>query len=371
MGIRVTHVPRSVNQLSKDGLIYESVTHVKGMDKRRKAYFLTEQGLFKANEIKRILEERTTSFIGSDGQTKEVRIGDIEKLTGIKIDLLELMTLIDEGEPIGQTTLKELKDSKALTVTEEGNKIYDFPHKVPIVKELVGRKEDQKLLKHWIESDDYKMIVVNGKPGIGKTTLIAHLVSGYEDEKHVFWFELKKKDDLDTLIKHLTDFLGRINKSALKSALRGRKSPEVIEMINAFKRDLKATDSLVVIDAFDNANDDITDFFVSLLKEIDDVEGVKIIITQRKPLLRPHKIPEEGKIGWMELEGLDKKSCKKLIGAKDLEEQEFDRIYTLTEGNPMMIKLIKTEDVDKLIKEGKYTADELTLIKYLRSLDKV
>jgi hypothetical protein len=56
---------------------------------------------------------------------------------------------------------------------------------------------------------------------------------------------------------------------------------------------------------------------------------------------------------------------------KKLEKGEFERIFRLTEGNPLALKLIKSEDVRELEKSGKYTPEELTLIKYLKSLDKI
>ena len=73
----------------------------------------------------------------------------------------------------------------------------------------------------------------------------------------------------------------------------------------------------------------------------------------------------------MELLGLDKDSCKSIIGIKKLEKREFERIYKLTEGNPLVLRLIRSEDISELKKSGKYTADELTLIKYLKTLDKI
>ena len=80
--IRVTHVPRSVKKLDEEGMIYESVMHIKGLDKRRKAYFLTEKGMFYANEIKRNIEERRVPYKDENGIVNDVKI---EKLDDVDL----------------------------------------------------------------------------------------------------------------------------------------------------------------------------------------------------------------------------------------------------------------------------------------------
>ena len=148
--IRVTHVPRSVKKLEEDGLIYESVMHIKGLDKRRKAYFLTEKGMFSANELKRSLGGRKVTFRDTEGNVKETNIADIEETTGLKLPLLELIGLMDRESILSYHSMELLAKNREQAVSEGEITLFDFPHKIPVSRDFVGRKREISSLKNWI-----------------------------------------------------------------------------------------------------------------------------------------------------------------------------------------------------------------------------
>ena len=368
--IRVTHVPRSVKKLDDEGLIYESVMHIEGLDKRRKAYFLTEKGMYQANEIKRTLEERMVPFKDQNGKVNEIKIGEIGEMTGIKLDILDLVRLVDKEGVLNQRSLEMFAKSTKLEAKKE-MMLFDFPHRVPSTKDFVGRKTEMETLCKWIDDEEIILISISGKAGVGKTSLVSEIVSDLKDKISTFWYDFGKGEGFNEMIGHLSEFFVRLNRPELKTAFRG-KEKGLGEILKGTAMSLGGINALLVFDSMHKADTMSTRFINLLSQDINSLYGSKIIILNREPIgLISKEAIESMHYKTMQLEGLDKKSCKILLSMKKLEKDEFERIFRLTEGNPLALKLIKTEDVRELEKSGKYTPEELTLIKYLKSLDKI
>ena len=369
--IRVTHVPRSVKKLEEEGLIYESVMHIKGLDKRRKAYFLTEKGMFSANELKRSLSGRKVTFRDAKGNVKETRIADIEETTGLKISLLELIGLMDRDSILSYHSMEILAKNREQGISEGETTLFDFPHKIPVSSDFVGRKREISSLKNWIADENIIMISVAGVKGMGKSSLVAHVINGFRNEVSIFWYDSEKGEGFDDMLETLADFFARLNKTELKTAIRARERGQR-EILKGMKAALLGTNAILVLDTLDSADNHVHRFITGLSQELDGLLGAKIILVHRsqRNLIAKEAVGSK-RYRDLELLGLDKDSCKSVIGIKKLEKREFERIYKLTEGNPLVLRLIRSEDISELKKSGKYTADELTLIKYLKTLDKI
>ncbi len=368
--IRVTHVPRSVKKLDEDGLIYESVMHIEGLDKRRKAYFLTEKGMYHANEIKRNIEERMVPFREENGKVKDVKITELGNITGIKLDVLDLVRILDKEGILNKRAIETFDKSTKLEAEKETT-LFDFPHKVPVTKDFIGRKEEINTLKKWLKTEKIRLISIHGKAGIGKTSLVAEVVSDLKDKISIFWFGFAKGEGFEEMVERLSEFFIKMNHAELKTLLRAREKG-LGEILKATIKALSGTNSLLVFDVLDEADSKSKRFLYLLSQDLNSITEAKIIILHRAPVkLYAKGAMESEHFKAMRLDGLDRKSCKALLGLKKLQKDEFERIFKLTEGNPLALKLIKSEDVGELKKSGKYTPDELTLIKYLKSLDKI
>jgi hypothetical protein len=369
--IRVTHVPRSVRKLDEDGLIYESVMHIVGMDKRRKAYFLTEKGMFSANEIKRNLETRKIPYRDEEGSVTNVTISEISEVSGIKMDVLDIIRLFDKEGILSHKSMEMLSEHTQGDSEEGERMLFDFPHKAPDVGDFVGRKKETETLGSWMEDDEVALISISGGQGIGKTTLLSKLLAGYHDSVSVFWFKFGKGDEFSQMKTFLSEFFSKLNRSELKTAMRG-KGNGMGDVIKGTVASMTGSNCVLVFDSLDRADEDSLKFVSLLAQDLKSVSGSKVVLLHEESPKRYIR----SSIGSeffreMKLEGLDRASCKTLLGQKKLSKDEFERIFKLTEGNPLALKLIKSEDVKDLEKSGKYTPDELTMIKYLKSIDKI
>ncbi len=369
--IRVTHVPRSVKKLDEEGLIYESVMHIEGMDKRRKAYFLTDKGMYNANEIKRNIEERRVPFKDLQEKVKDLKIDEIADITGIKIDVLDLIRLVDREGILNQKSIESYVKSSEQDITTKDTRLFDFPHKVPRQKQFVGRKKEVETLMDWLRNDDIVFISVNGNAGIGKTSLVAKAIYDFGKDVNVFWFDYQKGEGYDEMVEYLSEFLTRLSRTELKTVLKAKKK-SARDILRGTITSISGTSSLLVMDSFDEADNESKRFILGLSQELNELSGSKIIILNRLLEKQIAKGLADSKfVKTIKLKGLDRQSCKTLFGKKKLKKDEFEEIFRLTEGNPMAVKLIKSEDVSHLEKSGKFTKDELMLIKYLKSFDKI
>jgi hypothetical protein len=369
--IRVTHVPRSVRKLDEEGLIYESVMHIEGLEKRRKAYFLTEKGMYQANDIKRNLEERKVPFRDSQGNVKKIKISEIKDFTGLHLDVLDLLIILDND---GILSLKSMESFSRRTNMENEHgegKLFDYPDKVPVISDFIGREKEMETLSKWVDDESIVFISISGNPGIGKSTLLAQLLSKYKDKISVFWFGFGKGDGFAKMEEFLSEFFAKLNRKELKTTLH-RKNSGIGDIIKSTMSSIAGTNAILVFDSIEKADSESKEFISLLIQDLRRIEGAKIIILHQKPLTEYVKSALDSEnYKSMELKGLDKTSCKVLLGQKKLKSDELERIFTLTEGNPLSLKLIKSEDVKELEKSGKYTPDELTLIRYLKSLEKI
>lgn len=368
--IRVTHVPRSVKKLDEEGMIYESVMHIKGLDKRRKAYFLTEKGMFYANEIKRNIEERRIPYKDENGKVNDVKIEELDEITGIKVDVLDLVRLIDREGVLSQSSLELLIDKTKITKDEKETKLPDYMHKLQAPKKFVGRKKEIDELLDWIKDERITLISVQGKSGIGKTSLLGKVLSKIKTE-NIFYYDFKRSEGFDEMMENLSEFFIRLNRTQLKSILKTKRKGQK-DILKGMTSAICDTNAILLFDSLDEADSQSKRLFSNLSRDLEPLAGSNIITLHRSSkTFYSKEILDSEHFRSLELKGLDKISCRTLFGKKKLDSDDFERIYTLTEGNPRALKLIVSEDVSHLKKSGKFTSDELTLIKYLKSLDKI
>ena len=95
----------------------------------------------------------------------------------------------------------------------------------PMVRQFYGRRDELTSLEKWLTKDKCTLISVLGFGGIGKTTLVAHLVeqlakgSLKSDFEYIAWYSLQNTPTLDQLLEQaLRFFSDKLAKSDLKDS---------------------------------------------------------------------------------------------------------------------------------------------------------
>ena len=73
----------------------------------------------------------------------------------------------------------------------------DFtPNLKQLKKKFTGRSQVLKDIDHWLQQKDQRFLVIAGEPGVGKSTIAAHLI---QTRKDIVAYHLCQAAELETL----------------------------------------------------------------------------------------------------------------------------------------------------------------------------
>lgn len=159
VGISYSHVPRAVKSLQEQGLIVEVMAHIDDQptSRRRKAYFLTDQGLKIASKLQSTLADFQVVFRDRNGVTTKKKLKDINKLLKSSEDLFSLYNILDPDLVLDVYTWEKNKEriqSKTITKRISSLGVDSQSKKIDLVeaKKLLGsefsRAETEAIYHH-------------------------------------------------------------------------------------------------------------------------------------------------------------------------------------------------------------------------------
>lgn len=331
VGVKRSYVSQANREMIEKGIAAEKLSHVKGEARRRKTYFLTPEGMTQAKKLMDNVNEIKVKLRNVKGE-KEVRLGEINRLTKKKLPILETLDAISEEGVFDALLKPPLKPTPRI----------DYSQTYPRPKYFFGREEELKEIDKWLRSKKMKVLVVKGIAGIGKTTLLAKVASE-EKEKRIFWYKFHNWSTLRNLLSHLSEFLMEFQRDALKLYLDENRVIDIGDVQALLATQLKDVDALLIFDDFQGANDQILDLFESLIEVIGGLDHVKMVLLGREiPKFYDRRDVLVSKlISELQLNGLDKNSSLKLLRKRKIEKENFDRIYEATKGHPLSLELVE------------------------------
>ncbi len=223
IGINYSHVPRAVKRLQKEGFISELTAHTstKPAARRRKSYYLTNEGIKIAEQLFNGLKNFEVKIKNQKGEYNKLSLEKLKEQLKTNENLVKLYQFLStdslfdlpsweyhikstkikginkiEIDPktshISKTTLeKNHMISKIETNSEDKNEIeifnkiffdmakqnliynYDFFLESP---KFFNRQSELDTINRFIQSEDQKLLIISGPRGIGKNSLIAQLI---------------------------------------------------------------------------------------------------------------------------------------------------------------------------------------------------
>ncbi len=71
-----------------------------------------------------------------------------------------------------------------------------FPNLQQLTKDITGRSHILNDIDHWLQQKDQRFFILTGEPGVGKSTIAAHLI---QTRKDIVAYHLCQAADLETL----------------------------------------------------------------------------------------------------------------------------------------------------------------------------
>ena len=365
-GMLRSHVPRTIKRLILKKLVEEKTEHVKGMERKRKVYKLTAEGLFHAKDIQEKIMNMKIKFRNKNSVVKEMKICDVlKKLKKTNISILDIAIHTKDG----------IVDYKELAGK---GKPVDFTENALRPIHFYGREKETHEIKEYLK-ENRKIIAVYGIPGIGKTALLSKIIEEYKDEKNIFYYNIHEWDTLRSILETLSDFLQKMGKRKIKYYLKSKPGITMIADVRILmEEELKnIKNTIIIFDDTQKANKEIINL-LEYLREILPKTHTNLIVAGRKKLgFYDARHILHKTIGEIKLKGLDRESSRKLVdektklkgldkniseklAGKKIADEDFEKIYSITKGHPMALELISTEKgIDKEKDVMKYLYDEV------------
>ncbi len=338
LGMSRTHASRILNNLKQDDLIQEYLSSVKGHERKLKTYRLTSKGFEESKvlydkviglQVPVIYKEEETSMGISKVLEHHSEISTILEI----LDVLERGKLPINIDDTGET-ISQLKES-------------------PDFFEFINRKRELEELDRWFKSD-IPVAIILGRRGYGSSTLASYFIQ--KKNRHTLWIKTTNKS-MKTIKEQITSFLDKIENDLKKN-------------LTLLKR-ISQKKVFLVFDDYYKVDDDLVDFLSDYLELNKDKIKSKILVTSRKGIPvyeRFYKIKDvnNDNVREIDISPFDKNDAQKLLGTR-LKKEALDRLMLMTKGSPLLLRLLKEDDREKLNKVSPLSKEQISLLMFLKS----
>lgn len=328
LGVQRSYVSYVLSKLIEQGLASERVAHVDGERRKKKVYFLTDEGFQKTRELVDGLKKKPVEVIFKN-QVYEKNLEGLRELTGLRI--LELILATD---PRTRSNL-DAQDEEVLDVPEPPPLVQALPE----VRNFVGREEEMNQCQEWFEQDT-GVLTIYGIAGQGKTALVARLLEEWNETDCEFIYH-KVKDWSSEISIYTEAALG------LKRAARNKLSDLISEkhtitheqFFYVLKNELKDLKLCLVLDDLEAFPDKVR--LKTLLKMFVELgrSDMKLILLSRSKLdlVDPRSSVLSNDVTEIELGGLDRTEVQEYLEKENI--QPIEDVFEITSGHPLFLNL--------------------------------
>lgn len=333
-GIGRNNVSRIVNNLAKEGDVEIQSKHVKGLPSVRRVHFLTPNGFQKALRLKDEIKSTRVKVIDFDGKEKADEVGKLNIYLPRPYSLLELAIAVTRGS-FDCAAFHEMK-------IKEERRFVDFTDRKPTVRSFLGREKELNELLEFLMSDNARIMVVHGIPGIGKTTLLAKFAQDVRDRMNIFWYRVHEWMTLKSLLTPMAEFLSQLGRRGLERFLAQNENPGIGDITNLISIDLVDLSAVIMLDDVQKADKSVLELLSALVGMLESLPGIRVICASREvPSFYTRSAIFGGAVRELALEGLDKKSSIQIMKRRAIPEKYFDGLYNVTKGHPLFLELIE------------------------------
>ena len=360
VGIRVNHVPRATKTLLEDGYIGEALVHVGGLKRKRKAFFLTARGAEIAADLTANLKGQKILFRSDSGTESSIALKDI--------------LFKARGSSASRLILSYFREGVILEANLLGTSAARFISNLDTVPEpdtFTDRKAESEFLKNKIQNGE-KLIVVSGIKGIGKTSLVRTVLSQYEDRKNIFWYSLHDWDSARSILEQMSENHVRLGRNELKKMLRQTRDTDIGLSAQTFLKDIQDSESITVLDnIFDLKKEAMQLLFMLCGQSKKMGNACLLLITRDRQSLSPAEFLGHMCQNDLVLKGLEHDSAAELLGKMGMNPADIERVYAMTQGHPLAMKLVNSDEIKNLIDTKGLTEEEIWVVRCLKAFDAI
>lgn len=334
--INTRHLPQYMRPLVDAGWVVERQAHVEGIRQRRKVYELTDAGRRKARALQESLGHVTVRVIGASGP-RETTVSEVTSSLGGKA---AFSTVVSEAIERGQVDVEALRTGG---LTPRVAMLADAPR----IERFTGRREELKAIRD--ENGRRPIVVVQGVPGIGKSSLAAKVCELERGARNILWHKVRSWDTHLTLLAAMAEFFQALDRPGLGLAL---KRGDTQRAAGILREDLPGTRSLLVFDDAHEGGRDVLSFLGLLKDAIVDAPDAQILVLTRRslPFYDARDTTITGIVREVNLGGLHPEEVAALFAAQGAPPEALKASRRL-HGHPLLCQLLLSAGPPRLPSE--------------------
>jgi DNA-binding MarR family transcriptional regulator/ABC-type dipeptide/oligopeptide/nickel transport system ATPase subunit len=216
----------------------------------------------------------------------------------------------------------------------------------PELTVFYGRTRELDTLKQWIGKQEYRLVSILGRSGIGKTSLAVKLAQEIQGEfEYIIWRSLRDSPPLNQLLVQFIQFLSNQQQDNL--------SEDSNVLISRFIECLRQHRCLIVFDdvqmlmrscthagQYRERYEDYSELLTHISRERH--QSCLVINSREKPIQIELLEQETSYVGSLKLTGLLPEKAQKILQANHLSgnQQEWQELIKLYRGNPLALNTI-------------------------------
>ena len=343
VAIARSNVPRAIAGLKDQGLLIERQAHVKGVSRKRKAYFLTDSGKNLAEDTWNNLRSFPVRCILADGKIESSTLGEINTILPFTMRSVDIIRYMDDNCALDSRTLSADLIERDLSKHVEKQLVTALGD-LPRLRHFYGREKELDNMFNLLEARATTLLVP-GIAGIGKTTMASKLIERFMHRRNLMYHRCQDWEGSRAFFESIGEWLANIGDSTFADYIATTPVPKPAEAANLLIDALEGTPSLIVIDDFHKVADaTLHQTFQALaLGLLGSEEKIGLVLFSRsfKPVV-PSK-DAEGRIASLvlPLDGLDSDSGRNLLSSfENLEDEQWLYIHGISRGHPLVLELI-------------------------------
>ncbi len=200
---------------------------------------------------------------------------------------------------------------------------------------FLGRKDELEQLTS-VAADQAPMTIIEGPPGIGKTSLLAHHLRKLRPGAAPYWFTVRPSSsarEFVTGLAHVLSFSGNPQMAYYAQLPREPIAREVADLVG---RALERRPLVCVVDDYQFASTDLRKFLGAFAASLAPRGAHQFYIVGQEVVLSEGFPPAPRRLV---LGGLDRVAAHELIVRQGGPAAQFERIYQTTLGSPLLLML--------------------------------
>ena len=347
VAIARSNVPRAIAGMKESGHLIERQAHVSGVSRKRKAYFLTSDGVNLADDIWVKVSEQPVRLIHADGRTENLDLRAALESTELPLRHVDILRYLDHSGTVDLSTLSPDLIERDLSKHIE-KQLVNSLNDLPRTRRFYGRDHEISQMADILESESTTLLVP-GIAGIGKTALAAKLLERFTHRRNMLYHRCQDWEGSRAFLEACAEWLSMIGNNDLSDYVSSTPVPQVTMAVNLIVEGLENSPALIVIDDLHKvADENFVAILGGLTLRVPDSNELGLVMFSRSFRM---VVPEADSSGatvthFIPLEGLDQDSSRQILTAMpDIDLQQFLHIYTLSRGHPLVLELINRGSV--------------------------